>query len=115
MTNNYIESLEQLFDGEAPLSTEGLKGFFDDSLEFLQELQTKLVSPDEKVREEAVQSSMAMKERLDSQIKQICEKNGLNLDQLTAFAENTETMTIEEQKTIEEMEKKFQAFKTGTP
>lgn len=114
MTNNYIESLDRLFDGTAPLSTDGLKGFFDESLEFIQELQTKLASPDEKVREDALQSSLAMKERLETQLKGICEKNGIDLAQLAAFAENTANMTPEEQKTIEEMEKKFQTFKTGT-
>lgn len=111
MNNNYQNSLDQMFDGNAPLSADGLKGFFEESLEFVQELQKKLSSPDEKVREEALQSALEIKGKLEAKLQNICEKSGIDLAQLAALSESAANMTLEEQKTIEEMEKKFQALK----
>ena len=54
MDNKYFESLDDMFNENSSLSDEGLKGFFDESLEFIQQLQEKLASPDEKTREEAI-------------------------------------------------------------
>ena len=111
MNNNYLKSLDQLFDEKTDLSDESLKGFFNESLEFIQQLQTKLASSDEKVRQEALQTSQEMKDKLESQLKEICEKSGIDLEELASFAEDTSNRSPEEQQAIAEIESKFQAFK----
>ena len=110
MNNNYIESLDNLFNGEA-LSTEGLKDFFNESMDFIGELQAQLTSPDEKTRETALQNSVQIKQKLEEKLKGIAERSGIDLDELAALTQNTKNMTREEQQTIEEMEQKFQTFK----
>jgi hypothetical protein len=111
MTYNYIESLEKLFNSSTSLSSEELQGFFNESLQFLRQLQGKMVSSDEKSQEEALQTSLAMQEQLQSKLQAICDKHGIDFTQLTTLVETMEHTTSDERKMMEEMEKKFQEFK----
>ena len=112
MNNNYLENIDQLFE-KNNLSTDGLKGFFDESLTFIQQLHTKLLSEDPEIRNEALQASLNMKDKLEGKLKEICEKNGIDLNELTGLSQAHSEMNPEEQKAMNEMEQKLQTFKIG--
>lgn len=111
MDNKYIESLNKLFNESSTLSTDQIRGFFSESLEFIQGLQRDLNSEDEEVREKALESTLQMKEKLEGKLKGICEKSGLSPEHLETLIENGGGLPPEEMHMAQEANNTFQRFK----
>jgi flagellin-specific chaperone FliS len=110
MKDNYEKSLNNLFDEKAALSAEKLKGFFDESLQFIQDLQESLASSDTEVKEGALQKATEIKAKLEAKLEEMCKTSGIDLKQIAALNDVAMHTTHQERKTIEEMEQKFNAF-----
>lgn len=106
-SNNYLDTLGQLFSGSAP-SKEKVLGLMDETLSFFREIKAKLESNDPAKQKEAYEETMEMKRILESQMKTLSEKTGLNLAELAALAEDTNNMSPDERGAIEAAKAKLQ-------
>lgn len=106
-SNNYLDTLGQLFSGSAP-SKEKVLGLMDETLSFFREIKAKLESNDPAKQKEAYEETMEMKRVLESQMKTLSEKTGLNLAELAALAEDTNNMSPDERGVIEAAKAKLQ-------
>lgn len=106
-SNNYLDTLGQLFSGSTP-SKEKVLGLMDETLSFFREIKAKLESNDPSKQKEAYEETMEMKRILESQMKTLSEKTGLNLAELAALADDTNNMSPDERGAIEAAKAKLQ-------
>ena len=106
-SNDYLDTIGQLFSGSAP-SKEKVLGLMDETLSFFREIKAKLESNDPAKQKEAYEETMEMKRILESQMKTLSEKTGLNLAELAALADDTNNMSPDERGAIEAAKAKLQ-------
>src|SRR5579862_6997420 len=97
--NDYLDSLDQLLSGSNP-SREQVLGMMDETMSFFREIKAKLESNDPATQKEAFEETMAMKGILESKMRAMAEKSGLNLAELAAFVENANNMPSEDMDTL---------------
>jgi hypothetical protein len=98
--NNYLETLNQLFSDSVP-SKDKVLGLMDDTMTFFRRIKTKLESNDPAVQKEAFEETMEMKRILETKMRAMAEKTGLDMEQLAALAENTNDMSLEDLNALE--------------
>ncbi len=113
MNTKYLEAINTVLDSEAPPSREKLMSLMDDTMEFFQDITSKMGSQDPKARQEAVRETMAIKEILESKMEKLCEKTGLNLAQISTFVENPFNITPEEQERLETATAEIKKMQNG--
>lgn len=113
MANSYLETLNKAFDESVAPNKDKLMVLMDETMTFFQEIKAKLESKDPAVREAAFQETLEMKRILESKMRMLSEKTGLDAAQLAALAEDTNTMSPEERVAVEEVKTKFQQLQNG--
>jgi hypothetical protein len=98
--NNYLETLNQLFSDSAP-SKDKVLGLMDDTMTFFRKIKTKLESDNPAVQKEAFEETMEMKRILESKMRTMAEKTGLDMEELAALADNTNQMSPEDLEALE--------------
>jgi len=104
--NNYLETLNQLFS-DSPPSKDKVLGIMDDTMTFFRKIKTKLESEDPAEQKAAFEETMEMKRILESKMRAMAEKTGLDMEQLAALAENTKNMSPEDLNALEEAKAKL--------
>jgi hypothetical protein len=94
--NNYLETLSGLFSETASPSKEKVMGLMDETMQFFREIKEKLSSSDPEEQKKAFEETMEMKRILETKIKELTEKTGLSITELTALAEKPNAMKPEE-------------------
>lgn len=107
MSNTYLELLKQMFGDPTQLSPEKLEALIEETMKFFREIQEKIQSNDPKLRDEALQASLEVKQALEQQMDVLCKMTGLDHAQLMAMAKNPNNMNSEEWKLVEEVRKKL--------
>ncbi len=113
MDNNYLESLNQAFDESAPPSKEKLLSLMDETMAFFQGIKAKLESKNPEEREAALQETLEMKRVLESKIRILSEKSGLDPAQLSAFVQDPNNLSPEERDAVDEVQAKFEQLQQG--
>ncbi len=85
MTTNYIETIQEVFGDLTKLTPGKMQDLIDSTMRYFYELEEQLASKDEKVCEQAMIQATVVKDTLQKQMNDICQKIGLDPAQLAAF------------------------------
>ena len=95
-SQNYLENLKGLFGDITGITPEKLQQFVGDTMKQLFDLQEKLESKDEKIREEGLKTASEMKEVLESQLQNLMKLIGEDNSELAALLNQAGTSQEEE-------------------
>lgn len=110
MTTNYIESLNDIFEGPTPPSRDKLLRLADEMVAFCHTMKEKINSEDPVQKEAALQETLEIKQLIESKLEALCATTGMNLEELTALAQDPTNMLPQEQLIAKELSAKFQEF-----
>ncbi len=85
-----VSKLEEIFKGQGEVTSESVNAFVQEAVQFVQNLNEKLTSKDEAIREEAMKEAVKMQSELSAQLEKMGTAMGLDSSQLGnyfAFAE----------------------------
>jgi hypothetical protein len=111
MTNAIIDKIQKLFGEPGQFTPENMESLIRETVEFFNELKTKLQSPDEKVREEATQVASALKTKLEEQAVALCESLGMDPKVLEAYINTPANFSTEEWQAMEKAKAELQNYK----
>ena len=110
MNANYIESLNEIFEGTSLPSADRLLRLADEIVAFCHTTKEKLNSEDPVQKEAALQETLELKQLIESKLEALCSKTGMNLEELTSLAEDPTNLLPQEQLMAKELKAKFQEF-----
>lgn len=107
MNTTYLELLSETFSDPSKLTVERLKGFVNETVAFFKEVKEMLASGDPVAKEEALNTSMAVKKVLEERMDGLCKLTGLDPTQLGLMSENPDNMNAEEYNLIQGAKKQL--------
>ncbi len=106
-----LEKIEEIFGNPEKFSPENMERLVQETLHFFGDLKVKLESKDEQVRTQALETSEALKEKLEEQALVLCKSIGMDPKALEDFVSDPSQFTSEEWSTMQQTKDEMQAFK----
>lgn len=110
MSNDLMEKMAKVFKTPEQFSLENIEGLVHETLKFFSELKTKLESPNEKVREEAMNTAMALKTQLEEQALALCDSIGMDPQSLEKFINTSANFSSEEWQIMEKAKNELAGY-----
>lgn len=114
MNQQFLDSLDEALNLDAPPSKERVMDLTDQMLNFFKNMQQRLISKDPEEQQAALKESMELQKLLESKLRTVGEKTGLSLDQLLALAQNPAQLPEEQREIAEEIQGRFQNLQQGS-
>lgn len=86
MDNKYLNFIENMFDSKETPSQEQMMQLMEETLSFFRDVRGRLTSEDEEEKAKAMAEIAEVREKLESKMKGIAEKSGLDPSQLASMA-----------------------------
>lgn len=111
MNHTILQKIDKLFGSPDQFSPENMETLVHETIQFFNELKTKLESSDEKVREEALQTASLLKTKLEEQALKLCESIGMDPQSLESYISSPANFSSEEWQAMEKAKSEIKNYK----
>lgn len=110
MYAKFLEKFEDIFGDINNFTPENMEGLVEESLKMFKDLQQKLESPDPKVQEKALQTTVELKKKLEQQAQEIYDTTQMDNKDLNEFLENPKNFDKKEWQSLEKAQKNLKEY-----
>ncbi|MBF8263140.1 MAG: hypothetical protein HW387_805 [Parachlamydiales bacterium] len=113
MATDVLKQIEELFENPDQFSPENMEKLVNETVTFFNDMKIKLESPDQKVREEALNVASQLKAKLEEQAKTLCKSIGMDPAALESYINTPNNFSTDEWQAMENAKTEIANYKAS--